>query len=151
MGRYNRTNEERFWEGVNITDDCWLWTKSLNDDGYGRIWLRAPISKITGVHRFAYELYNGPIPEGLQVLHKCDVPNCVRREHLFLGTQIDNMKDMSKKGRGNNIKANQVRRRSVCDRGFHDLIDSANRINGTGSCKSCRKEWRRKRYVEKGI
>jgi hypothetical protein len=95
---------ERFWSKVNKTDGCWLWTAKCDHFGYGRI--IAPNAKGDYVpqlaHRVAYEFVNGPIPNGLQVLHNCpggDVPACVNPAHMFLGTQLDNMLDCSAKGR----------------------------------------------------
>lgn len=88
---------ERFWSKVNKTEECWLWTASVNPAGYGQINLGRNMMR--QVHRVAWELSNGPIPEGMFVCHRCDVPRCVRPEHLFLGTQADNMRDASQKGR----------------------------------------------------
>jgi hypothetical protein len=85
---------ERFWEKVDRTGDCWLWTGS--GDRYGHVRLNG---KIVQAHRVAWELTNGPIPEGLQCLHTCDRPLCVNPEHLWLGTRSDNMLDMVAKGR----------------------------------------------------
>jgi len=56
-----------------------------------------------GQHRKAWILANGPIPDGLYVLHKCDNGKCVNVDHLFLGTQLDNVRDCMAKGRGNRI------------------------------------------------
>lgn len=74
---------------------CWLWQRSIRD-GYGRT--EADGRKI-GAHRRSWELHRGPIPAGLFVLHKCDVPHCVNPDHLFLGTHLDNMADMVAKER----------------------------------------------------
>ena len=94
----SRPEQERFWERVNKTSSCWLWTASTNKNGYGKF-RDARWAHVTA-HRFSWILANGPIPEGLWVLHRCDVPGCVNPDHLFLGTARDNNLDMMKKGRG---------------------------------------------------
>lgn len=58
--------------------------------------------KMVLAHRLVYEYFNGPIPEGMGVLHRCDNPPCLNPEHFFAGTHVDNMRDMAKKGRGTN-------------------------------------------------
>lgn len=92
------TAEERFWEKVNTSgpNGCWVWTASTFRHGYGKFWLDG---KLRYAHRVSWKWTNGPIPEGLWVLHKCDNPPCVRPDHLFLGTDLDNKKDKVKKGR----------------------------------------------------
>lgn len=72
---------------------CWIWLGSANSEG------RAQMGSRTAA-RVSYAAYKGPIPEGLSVLHRCDEPICVNPDHLFLGTHTDNMRDMSRKGRG---------------------------------------------------
>lgn len=91
------TLEDRFWKRVEKTDTCWGWSGPFNRKGYG--WLtvnRRPFL----AHRFSYQLHIGPIPDDMFVCHHCDNPACVRPEHLFLGTNLDNMRDMYAKGRG---------------------------------------------------
>jgi HNH endonuclease len=61
-----------------------------------------------GVHRLAWEHANGPIPEGMQVLHKCDEPRCCNPDHLFLGTQAENMADKVRKGRARNRHTGKI-------------------------------------------
>ena len=75
---------------------CWLWTKGLFQSGYGSLYLNG-ISVLA--HRFAWRLFNGPIPIGMHVLHRCDVRSCVNSDHLFVGTIADNNADMVAKGR----------------------------------------------------
>lgn len=89
---------KRFWEKVDKSEDCWVWTASRDKDGYGGFSLR-PRARILA-HRFSWTLHYGPIPDGMFVCHHCDNPPCVRPEHLFLGTHQDNVDDMFKKGRG---------------------------------------------------
>lgn len=88
---------EIFNSRYKVVGDCWIWTGSIRNDGYGRY----PVNRQwKGAHRVAYELYKGPIPEGLLVRHKCDNPLCINPEHLELGTNKDNVWDMYLRGRG---------------------------------------------------
>jgi len=93
-----RPIEVRFHEAYTRKgeDECWLWEKSNSAKGYGQI---RKNGKMTTAHRVAWELHNGPIPDGMCVLHKCDEPICVNPNHLFLGTLKDNFDDAVAKGR----------------------------------------------------
>ncbi len=89
---YRAPLSETFWAKVQKTDGCWLWTAGTNKHGYGK-YLQ------TSAHRASWEIHFGAIPSNLCVLHRCDNPPCVRPEHLFLGTDADNMTDRLAKGR----------------------------------------------------
>ena len=111
-GPARKSIEERFWPKVNKngTDGCWFWTASTNSSGYGQIGLGGHDGPPVAAHRVSWEIHNGPIPEGnfygtTLVCHHCDEPLCVNPDHLFLGTQFDNMRDASKKGRMKNPAA----------------------------------------------
>lgn len=95
-----QTTGERFWSKVNKTPTCWLWVGFTNRKGYGcfRPLGGRSVNPILA-HRYAWTVYKGQIPDGFCVLHSCDVPNCVRVDHLFLGTNLDNVKDCMQKGR----------------------------------------------------
>jgi len=87
-----------FWTKVDIPSliDCWIWTGALTSSGYGHFRLDG---RDCLAHRYCFQSLFGEIPEGMQVLHKCDNPRCVNPSHLFLGTHEDNMRDMVNKGR----------------------------------------------------
>jgi hypothetical protein len=91
-----KTVDERFWGNIIKTDTCWLWMGCHDGCGYGMILVRGTRLK---THRYSWMLHNGEIPEGMHVCHTCDNPKCVNPAHLFLGTHLDNMRDMISKGR----------------------------------------------------
>ena len=91
---------ERFWENVSKTETCWVWIGHRKETNYGVISEGKRKGRPKSAHRYSWEIHNGPIPEGLCVLHRCDNPPCVNPEHLFLGTLADNAQDMLAKGRG---------------------------------------------------
>jgi hypothetical protein len=94
----------RLLKSVKLTPQCWLWLGTKDKHGYGRLSVNKSPKLVS---RLSWEIFVGPIPMNLLVCHKCDNPQCINPGHLFLGTHLDNMRDMIKKGRANhsnNIK-----------------------------------------------
>lgn len=86
----------RFVEKIAFgASDCWYWIGAKSSSGYGL----TSISNENKAHRLAWKLFRGYITSGMNVLHKCDIRCCVNPDHLFIGTQDDNMKDCARKGR----------------------------------------------------
>lgn len=130
-----RTMEERFWEKVEKSDGCWLWTGSTIS-GYGYLHsgdklVRKPLR----AHRASWAIHHGPIPDGLWVLHHCDTPLCVRPDHLFLGDRRANMLDAARKGRICTVGKSRL---THCKRG-HEFTKENTRTNHKGHrwCITC--------------
>ena len=103
---------------------CWLWAGSINNAGYGRL---GP----GYAHRFAWEHFRGPIPDGLSVLHHCDRRHCVNPDHLFIGTAKDNGLDMAAKGRARKGAEAYPRQTGEVRRGRRRLWATAGERNGS--------------------
>lgn len=88
---------DRWADKVLVDGGCWTWLGAKDRDGYGQF---RYTPKFQGkAHRFAYEVFRGPITKGLSVLHTCDNPSCVNPSHLYVGTNSDNMQDRSRRDR----------------------------------------------------
>jgi hypothetical protein len=102
---HSQKDEIRFWRFVGLHShyDCWDWNGALNKDGYATFSIQG---KSYRANRFSWEMHNGEIPDGINVLHKCDNRACVNPNHMFLGSQKDNVQDAISKGRQNQSTKN---------------------------------------------
>jgi len=92
---------ERFWNYVDKSEGCWHFTKGAKPDGYRFFsYGEGPTYGQWYAHRYSWFLANGKIPKGMEIAHRCDNRACVRPDHLFLATHLENMQDMKAKGRG---------------------------------------------------
>lgn len=135
---------ERFWSRVKRGDGCWEWQGGSNQYGYGLFTRRGCDTKVTRVaSRISWELAHGPIPQGMVVCHKCDNPPCVNPDHLFIGTHLDNMRDMVAKGRSVPSRKSWTH----CTRG-HEFTPENTRIHKDGYrlCRECVRITRQVRY-----
>lgn len=97
---FAKSDRARFFSKVEKRDTgCWEWVGQINKHGYG---VFSVLAKPITAHRFSYSLHHGKDPADLLVCHTCDNPKCVNPEHLFLGTVLDNHRDMDRKGRRRN-------------------------------------------------
>lgn len=118
-----------FMKNVEITRaGCWLWKKYRDRNGYGRVQVD---HKNKWVHRFSYEHFVGPIPEGLQIDHLCRTPLCINPEHLEAVTPLEN----TRRGRGHGKETH-------CPRGHpYDEVNTYVTPVGRRQCRVCRREW----------
>ena len=142
MADWRTNTPEKFWRRIEITgpDDCWGWQGTTNAYGHGRLtyentwWVAS---------RLAWALTNGPIPDGLCVLHRCDNPPCCNPAHLFLGTRADNTTDMMTKGR------NHWLQRDHCKNGHAFAVHGRIVTRATGKqyrcCLMCKADEQRRR------
>lgn len=129
---------ERFWEKVDKSGECWVWTGARDDvNGYGMFRLDGRTRR---AHRLAWEDQHGAIPAGSLLCHHCDNPPCLRSEHLYIGTQKDNMRDLVLAGHYNALKVR-------CPHGHeYTPANTALSVEGWRMCRTCRRE-RRSRTV----
>jgi hypothetical protein len=97
-GPATRPLAQRFWEKVHCTKTCWIWTGHQLPKGYGKISIGGDHGQMLLAHRVSWELHNGPITDGLFVCHRCNNPSCVRPDHLYLGTNSENIRDAIRDG-----------------------------------------------------
>lgn len=104
--RFHKETIEHMLERKSIRipwSGCQIWMGCVSSKGYGWVGIFKTNKRMT-VHRLSWILKNGSIPDGMHVLHKCDVPSCINPDHLFLGTNNDNVADRVRKGRSGSPK-----------------------------------------------
>lgn len=125
---------DRFWEKVDKSQECWVWTASKVHDGYGRFWSGG---RVLLAHRVAYELEVGPIPDGLSLDHLCKNRACVRPDHLEPVTHTEN------------IRRGEPANRTHCRKGHPYDESNTYRYKGRRYCRACNRETQRRRYAAK--
>lgn len=100
---------------------CLIWTGTIGAGGYGSIRVGGKNAK---AHRASWMAHRGEIPKGIMVLHKCDTPACINPDHLFLGTQRDNMHDALAKGRNADTRGTKNGRAKLTESQIADIRQS---------------------------
>jgi hypothetical protein len=122
---------------------CWIWMGAIEDErGYGLVYVGA---KRTGAHRYSWQLHNGPIPDGVLVCHRCDVPSCVNPDHLFLGSKKDNYDDSRSKGRA--YLGDHQKVKTHCPQGHSYEGRNLILYQGRRYCRSCMYMYNRRNNV----
>lgn len=129
--------EDRFWASIDRTDDCWLWTRSLDDSGYAHLGI-GNCQRVLA-HRWAYEHFVGPIPDGLDIDHLCRVRRCVNPSHLEPVTRRENVL------RGMGRSAHNIRKTHCMNGHPFDETNTKIRSDGSRQCITCLRDKARRR------
>jgi len=130
-GKFISTPKQIFDRHAVVSDGCWEWSGYKNKSGYGFTRVGGRGSKGVLAHRLSWVLHHREIPDGLHVLHRCDNPSCVNPNHLFLGTNQDNINDRVSKGRSSHWISFAIRnehpRMKVTESQLVEMIDRRSR------------------------
>lgn len=139
--------EDRFWSRVFPVpmSGCWIWMGALDKFGYGHICLGGASSAPIPAHRASMIIAGHDLRDAF-VLHRCDIPSCVNPDHLFLGTQLDNIRDMIAKGRRGDCGS---RKQTHCKRGHPLDGDDVRHRRGERECMQCVRITRAAREAKK--
>ena len=123
MNEREQEYRDRFLDKVSPEPNsgCWLWIGAMRNRGYGSFQFRGGQWR---AHRAAYEMFIGPIPDGLFVTHSCDTPSCVNPRHLSVGTHTDNMRDM--RGRDRSLRGTRHRDAKLTEDDVREIRSSSN-------------------------
>jgi hypothetical protein len=155
----NRTLDERFWDYVSPEPNsgCWLWTGTISSTGYGQLRMaNSGRHSLMFATHISLMLAGKPLPDGLYALHRCDNSYCVNPDHLFAGTQLDNIRDAMAKGRHSKPPLCQKGSRplkTICVNGHSLTGDNVYvRPDGFRTCRQCRLDFKvRKRAKFKSL
>lgn len=128
--------QRRFLNAIDFTNGCWLWKRSTGSHGYGQFLVGG---RNMTAHRVAYAHWVGPIPDGAQVLHSCDVKRCVRPEHLYLGDNALNRQEAFVRGR-QPIGDRHNAQKTHCAQGHPYDEANTRRWKGKRICRACARE-----------
>jgi len=154
MAKHNLPIAIRLMDNIEMIPEsgCWIWMAGRCSHFYGRLKIKG---KVENAHRASYREFVGEIPDGLFVCHKCDIPECINPDHLFLGTYADNMEDMRRKGRGRVIAGSGnyhakltehdvllIRGELDCGTSIAELAERYGVVNSTISMIGTRQRWK---------
>lgn len=139
------TPEERFWAKVDAFGDCWEWTAYRDKDGYG-ILSFVPAGLSTRAHKFAWQTLVGPIPDGLELDHRCRNRGCCNPDHLEPVTHAENMRRSGLLGQWTRLAA---KNRTHCQRNHPYAGENLVMDSGSRRCRQCRNDGQNSRRRER--